>query len=59
MSEAETAAPARTMPSFAEFVAMMALLMALTALSIDVMLPALPHIRASSGSPTRTASSSS
>ena len=33
------------MPRFAEFVAMMALLMALTALSIDVMLPALPLIR--------------
>jgi DHA1 family bicyclomycin/chloramphenicol resistance-like MFS transporter len=33
------------LPSFGEFVAMMATLMALTALSIDVMLPALPHIR--------------
>jgi MFS transporter, DHA1 family, multidrug resistance protein len=32
-------------PGFREFVAMMAMLMALTALSIDVMLPALPHIR--------------
>ena len=45
MAEAETAAPARTMPSFGEFIAMMAALMALTALSIDVMLPALPQIR--------------
>ena len=33
------------MPRFAEFVSMIALLMALTALSIDVMLPALPQIR--------------
>jgi DHA1 family bicyclomycin/chloramphenicol resistance-like MFS transporter len=39
------AAPARHMPSFAEFVAMMAGLMAMTALSIDIMLPALPQIR--------------
>ena len=45
MAEARTAAPARTMPSFGEFIAMMAALMALTALSIDVMLPALPQIR--------------
>jgi MFS transporter, DHA1 family, multidrug resistance protein len=45
MSNIDTAAPARTLPGFAEFVAMMALLMALTALSIDVMLPALPAIR--------------
>lgn len=34
----------RPLPQFAEFVTMMATLMALTALSIDVMLPALPHI---------------
>lgn len=34
----------RPMPQFTEFVTMMATLMALTALSIDVMLPALPHI---------------
>ena len=40
------AAPPRTELRFAEFVAMMALLMAMTALSIDVMLPALPYIRA-------------
>ncbi len=40
------AAPPRSLPSFGEFVAMMALLMAMTALSIDVMLPALPYIRA-------------
>jgi DHA1 family bicyclomycin/chloramphenicol resistance-like MFS transporter len=45
MIPTETAASPRTMPRFAEFVAMMALLMALTALSIDVMLPALPLIR--------------
>lgn len=45
MTEARTAAPARPMPSFGEFIAMMAALMALTALSIDVMLPALPQIR--------------
>ncbi len=37
--------PDRPMPGFAEFVAMMAALMALTALSIDIMLPALPQIR--------------
>ncbi len=45
MTETRTAAYTRTMPRFAEFVAMMAALMALTALSIDVMLPALPQIR--------------
>jgi DHA1 family bicyclomycin/chloramphenicol resistance-like MFS transporter len=44
MTQAEPAvAPA--MPRFAEFVGMIAALMALTALSIDVMLPALPQIR--------------
>jgi DHA1 family bicyclomycin/chloramphenicol resistance-like MFS transporter len=43
------AAPTRTMPRFAEFVTMMAALMALTALSIDVMLPALPEMRAEFG----------
>jgi DHA1 family bicyclomycin/chloramphenicol resistance-like MFS transporter len=44
MTQAEPAvAPA--VPRFAEFVGMIAALMALTALSIDVMLPALPHIR--------------
>ncbi|MDF2234451.1 multidrug effflux MFS transporter [Albimonas sp. CAU 1670] len=36
-------------PKFPEFVAMMASLMALTALSIDIMLPALPLIRDSYG----------
>jgi MFS transporter, DHA1 family, multidrug resistance protein len=36
-------APARPLP-FAEFVALMAMLFALTALSIDAMLPALPQI---------------
>lgn len=39
----------RSMPAFGEFVAMMAALMALTALSIDIMLPALPQIRADFG----------
>lgn len=37
--------PPRAMPAFGEFIAMMAALMALTALSIDIMLPALPQIR--------------
>jgi MFS transporter, DHA1 family, multidrug resistance protein len=46
MSQAPVSAPARRMPSFAEFVAMIAGLMAMTALSIDIMLPALPQIRA-------------
>jgi DHA1 family bicyclomycin/chloramphenicol resistance-like MFS transporter len=41
----KTDAATRPLPGFGEFVAMMATLMALTALSIDVMLPALPHIR--------------
>ena len=36
-------------PKFPEFVALMASLMALTALSIDIMLPALPLIRDSFG----------
>ncbi len=40
-----TADIARRQPGFPEFVALMASLMALTALSIDVMLPALPFIR--------------
>lgn len=45
-TDARADARPRTEPGFAEFVAMMATLMALTALSIDVMLPALPYIRA-------------
>jgi MFS transporter, DHA1 family, multidrug resistance protein len=45
MSETTSAAAARSMPRFPEFVTMMASLMALTALSIDIMLPALPQIR--------------
>jgi DHA1 family bicyclomycin/chloramphenicol resistance-like MFS transporter len=49
MSQVTPAAAARSMPRFAEFVAMMAALMALTALSIDVMLPALPQMRAEFG----------
>ncbi|QLC25944.1 multidrug effflux MFS transporter [Parasphingopyxis algicola] len=36
--------PARTVPGFTEFVAMVASLMAMTALAIDAMLPALPAI---------------
>lgn len=34
----------KTKPSFAEFVTLVSMMMALTALSIDAMLPALPHI---------------
>ncbi len=49
MSQAQIAALERPMPHFVEFVAMMAALMALTALSVDVMLPALPQIRAEFG----------
>ena len=45
------------MPRFAEFVTMIAALMALTALSIDVMLPALPEIRAEFGLDDANASS--
>lgn len=39
-------ADARTLPSLPEFVALIASMMALTALSIDIMLPALPAISA-------------
>lgn len=39
-----SAAAPKAMPSFPEFVAMIASLMAMTALSIDIMLPALPQI---------------
>ncbi|HRO10962.1 multidrug effflux MFS transporter [Amaricoccus sp.] len=45
MPEAATATPTRLLPHFAEFVTLMAALMGLTALSIDVMLPALPQMR--------------
>ena len=44
MTQAPAALP-RPMPRFAEFVTLIAALMALTALSIDVMLPALPQMR--------------
>ncbi len=44
MTQAEPAV-ASAAPRMAEFIAMIAALMALTALSIDVMLPALPQIR--------------
>ena len=49
MTEAVPTAAGRAMPRFAEFVTLMAALMALTALSIDVMLPALPQMRAEFG----------
>ncbi len=45
MSEIRSPAVRAAMPRFPEFVMMMAALMALTALSIDIMLPALPLIR--------------
>jgi MFS transporter, DHA1 family, multidrug resistance protein len=49
MSETTSGPLARPMPKFGEFVAMMAALMALTALSVDIMLPALPQIRSDYG----------
>lgn len=49
MSLTRAGALPRPMPKFGEFVAMMAALMALTALSVDIMLPALPQIRADFG----------
>ena len=45
LTEIEPTAASPSLPRFAEFVAMMAGLMALTALSIDIMLPALPQMR--------------
>ena len=45
MTPYDTTLPARRVPGFPEFVALMASMMALTALSIDIMLPALPLIR--------------
>ena len=45
MPSSDTAAVARPAPGFPEFVALMAAMMALTALSIDIMLPALDRIR--------------
>lgn len=45
MSDIRSPAVKTAMPHFPEFVMMMAALMALTALSIDIMLPALPLIR--------------
>ncbi len=47
-NQAEHAPPALTI-SFAEFVALTALLMALTAMSVDIMLPALPALGAALG----------
>lgn len=49
MTDTSPVASARPMPRFGEFVAMMAALMAMTALSVDIMLPALPQIRADFG----------
>lgn len=46
MTPIDTHPTARRMPGFPEFVAMMAGLMALTAFSVDIMLPALPQIHA-------------
>lgn len=45
MTDTSSGAPARPMPKFGEFVAIIAALMAMTALSVDIMLPALPQIR--------------
>ncbi|MGM0584754.1 MAG: multidrug effflux MFS transporter [Pseudomonadota bacterium] len=45
MSESNPATAEGRAPGFVEFVALMACLMAMTALSIDIMLPALPRIR--------------
>ncbi len=42
-------APRVRQPRFAEFVALIALMMAVTAVAIDIMLPAFPHIQASFG----------
>ncbi|WP_255454664.1 multidrug effflux MFS transporter [Parasphingopyxis sp. CP4] len=44
MTNGASAPPARKLPGFTEFVAMVASLMAMTALAIDAMLPALPAI---------------
>ena len=44
MTNGASAPPARKVPGFTEFVAMVASLMAMTALAIDAMLPALPAI---------------
>lgn len=49
MTPIETHPAARSMPRFPEFVALMASMMALTALSVDIMLPALPQIHADFG----------
>lgn len=46
MSPSTPSAPARLSVPFAEFIAMVAVLMALNALAIDIMLPALPDIAA-------------
>ena len=45
MSISESPSRARNMPGLPEFIALTACLMALTAFSVDIMLPALPQIR--------------
>ncbi len=49
MSQPEAQARIPNLPGLPEFIALMACLMALTALSVDIMLPALPQIRADYG----------
>lgn len=49
MSQPADSAVARSLPRFAEFVTIVAALIALTALSIDIMLPALPAMREAFG----------
>lgn len=49
MSVSAASAPAKKEPGFVEFVCLIALMMALNALAIDSMLPALPHIGADLG----------
>jgi DHA1 family bicyclomycin/chloramphenicol resistance-like MFS transporter len=46
MTPRESTQRAALSPSFAEFVGIIAMLMALTALAVDIMLPALPDIAA-------------
>src|ERR671916_517838 len=49
MSTASEAPPRAGLPRFAEFVTLIALMMAVTAIAIDVMLPAFPAIQAHFG----------
>lgn len=55
MVSSKVSALDRSAPGFPEFVALMASLMAITALSIDIMLPALPRIRDDYGLSDRNA----